>query len=392
MDPTLFFIVLIPVAISLACKFVLKFQISWLEFASQVVIGLAALSLIWAIGAHSAAADREVINGAVTSKDVNRERCYTNMIASVCRNSYSCNCHQVCSTSTDSKGNRTESCHTECDTCYRYDWEQDWEVSSNISRSPYDISRVDDQGAREPTRWTQVRVGDPVSRTQSFQNWVKASAGTLFRDGDTGLETYKAILPEYPLEIYDYYRIDRVVTPNVRLSNERLWNAEISAKLAILGPSKHINAIFVFVEGQPNDYAYALRRKWNGFKQNDAVIVVGLQGGNVRWVEVMSWSSRSIFDVQLSQAMKAYVGRPIAQVPPAEVLTTFERITLASFERRQMEEFEYLKGDIKPPTWLLWTSIIFALIIGAGTSYFFHQFDLDDAIFNRRSSTRFNRY
>lgn len=40
MDPTLFFIVLIPVAISLAAKFLLRWDISWLEFAAQVLIGL----------------------------------------------------------------------------------------------------------------------------------------------------------------------------------------------------------------------------------------------------------------------------------------------------------------------------------------------------------------
>lgn len=391
MDSTLFFIVLIPVAISLAAKYLLRWEISWLEFGAQVVIGLAALSLIWAIGNMSKTADREVWNGAVTSKSVERERCYTNMAARVCENSYDCNCYTVCTPTTDSKGNVTgQSCTTHCDTCYRYDWEQDWNVSSTLGS--YEISRVDDQGAVAPQRWSQVQAGDPVSKTKSFKNWVKASSGTLFRDADSGLETYKALLPEYPGRIFDYYRIDRIVTPNVRLTNELTWNDLLARKLAVLGSAREINAIFVFVEGQPRDYAYAVRRKWEGFKQNDAVIVVGLQRGNVQWAEVMSWSKNPLFDFQMRRAMEAYVGKPINQVPPQDVMNVFEQTANASFERRPMEEFEYLKGDIQPPVWLMWLSIIVAILIGGGTSYAFHRFDLDDAIFNRRRRSSYYRY
>ena len=392
MDPTLFFIVLIPVAISLAAKFLLRWDISWLEFGAQVLIGLASLSLIWAIGNMGKTADREIWNGAVTSKAVERERCYTNMpMPSVCSNRYDCNCVTVCTPQYDSRGNMTgQSCTTTCDTCYRYRWEQDWNVNSTLGQ--YEISRVDSQGAQEPPRYSQVRVGDPVSDTRSFKNWVKASAGTLFRDADSGLETYKALLPEYPGRIFDYYRIDRIVTPNVRLSNELTWNDLLARKLATLGAAREINAIFVFVEGQPRDYAYAVRRKWEGFKQNDAVIVVGLQRGNVQWVEVMSWSKNPLFDYQMRRAMEAYVGKPINQVPPQDVMNVFEQTALSSFERRPMEEFEYLKGDIKPPSWLMWLSIIVAIGIGGGSSYAFHRFDLDAAILNRRTPNRYNRY
>ena len=59
------------------------------------------------------------------------------------------------------------------------------------------------------------------------------------------------------------------------------------------------------------------------------------------------------------------------------------------------KEFEYLKGDIPPPTWLRWTSVILAILLGVGTSYFFHNFDLDEVCrqqFSRNRSNRFNRY
>lgn len=397
MDATLFFIVLIPVALSLAAKFLLRWDISWLEFAAQAVVGIVALSLIWAVGSMGKTADREVLNGAVISKAVDRERCYTNMpMPRVCSRSYDCNCYTVCTPTTDGKGNVTgQSCQTYCDTCYRYPWEQDWKVNTNIS-SPFTISRVDSQGAQEPPRYTRVNIGDPVSVTQRFKNWVKASSGTLFRDADSGLERYADLLPEYPITITDYYHIDRIVTPNVRLKNEKVWNETLSKKLATLGPKREINAVFVFIEGQSGDYAYALRRKWDGFKQNDAVVIIGLQKGALDWVEVMSWSKNPLFDLQMRQAIEAYKGKSISEIAPQEVMDSFERVALASFERRPMEDFEYLKGDIKPPAWLVWTSIIFAILIGGGTSYLFHRYDLDEALFNRRSRSRysspFNRY
>ncbi len=368
-------ICLIPVCIALFAKFALKFDICWKEFAIQVAIGIIAVSLIWVGGYFSKTGDQEVWNGAVTATNVATERCYKDMFApKVCRNSYSCNCHQVCSTSYDSKGNATQSCHTECDTCYRYPWEKDYNVESNVGN--FTIARIDNQGRNVPPRWAQTRVGDPVSTTHNFQNWVKAASGTLFRDADSIMEKYEGKLPTYPIQIYDYYNIRRTLTVGTRLSNVDKWNSEISKALVTLGPTRQMNLIVVVANNVDPDYAYALRRHWDGFKKNDAVVFIGTRNNTVAWVEVLSWSKDASFEVKSRTYLNTLVGQHITTLDPKVVVPQIGAIAKTSFVRRPMKDFEYLRGDIDPPGWLLWTSIIFSIIMGAGLSAYFHANEL----------------
>ena len=380
----LFGIVLIPIAILLAAKFVLKWDITWLEWGVSVVLSLLVLALIWYGGRTAAAGDREVWNGAVVSKDVDYYTCPTNT-SNPCQNGYSCNCYTICTSSTDSKGNVTQSCTTHCDTCYRYPWEQDWQVKTTLGQ--YTISRVDAQGASEPPRWTRTEPGDPVADLRPYKNWVKASSGTLFRDSATAAERFARILPRYPETIFDYYRIDRVVTPNVRLPNEAQWNLELGRMLATVGPKRQVNMVLVVVDA-PRDYARALRYHWQGFKKNDAIVIVGVSGGVVRWAEVMSWSKNPGFDIKARQLIEAYQGQPIAALDPPAVSQALGGIAMSDFQRRPMEEFEYLKGDIPPPGWLIWLAVIAAIVLGVGSAVMFHQNDLDGALFNRNKRYR----
>lgn len=368
-------IILIPITIALIAKFALKLDICWKEFAIQICAGVLAVSLIWVGGYFSKTGDREVWNGAVTSKSVAFERCYKDMFAPrVCRNSYSCNCHQVCTTTYDSKGNASQSCHTECDTCYRFPWEKDYEVKSNVGN--FTISRIDDQGRGTPPRWTQVRVGDPTSTTHNYQNWVKAASGTLFRDAESTMMKYEGKLPDYPIQIYDYYNINRLVTVGTRLPNAQRWNTEISKTLSVVGPTRQMNLIVVVANNVDPDYAYALRRHWEGFKKNDAVVFIGIRNNNVAWVEVLSWSKDAGFDVQTRAYLSTFVGQNITTLNPQVVVGQIGEIAKKRFERRPMKDFEYLRGDIDPPSWLLWTSIIFSIIMGVGLSIFFHKNEL----------------
>lgn len=391
-DFALFGIILIPVAISLFCKFALRWGISWLEWGAQVLIGCICLTLIWGIGRYSAADDVEIVNGAVTGKHAWKFSCPTNT-SNPCRNSYSCNCHQVCTSSTDSKGNTTQSCTTHCDTCYVYPWEQNWYVKNNMPvNSEIEIDRVDRQGKRMPDRYREVRVGDPTSATHRYKNWVKASVGSLYSNDERASETYAALMSKYPNKVYDYYRVDRIVTPTkFKLVNEDAWNEELSKALSTLGPTRQMNMVVVIVEGVPREFAYGLRRHWEGFKKNDAVIVIGTRNGAIEWAEVMSWSKNELFNVQLRNAISVDMqGVAVNAINPATFFAQVKDISQRNFVRRSMKEFEYLKGSIPPPTWLMWTAIIAAIVLGIGTSFIFNRVDLDAAIFNR--GTRFNHF
>jgi hypothetical protein len=382
-EPLLFGIILIPVAISLFCKYALRFEISWLEFAAQLVIGFCVFSLIWAVGRYSAAGDTEILNGTVQSKNAWRFSCPTNT-SNPCRNGYSCHSHQVCSTVGSGK-DAHESCHEEHDTCYEYDWEQNWYVKSNVpTASEIEIKRVDAQGAYMPPRYDKVQVGDPVSGTHAYKNWVKASVNSLFKEDAGKDETYKALMKPYPIGIVDYYNIDRIVTPNFPLANKQAWNWELSKMLGKLGPSRQMNMVVVIANNVPRDYAYGVRRSWQGFKKNDAIIVIGLQNGKVSWGETMSWSKNSIFNIEMRNMVTDLQGTDINAVNPATFFANVQTISTKDFVRRPMKEFEYLKGDIPPPVWLIVLSVILAILFGVGTSVLFNNVDLDAAIFSGR--------
>jgi len=356
------------VAIALFCKFALKFDINWKEFLIQLGGGVVALSLIWCIGRYSAADDQEVWNGYVMAKHVDHFTCPMNT-SNPCRNGYTCNSRQVCSGS-----GKDQVCHEEHDTCYTYAWEQDWYVDSNIGSM--EIERVDRQGADEPGRYSIVSLNDPVSKTHDYKNWVKAAADSIYAQDQDAETRYASLIPQYQQRLYDYYKLDHFYAANLKPRNAADWNLAIATALGPIGSSKQINFLVVVVQDVNRDYAQALRRSWNGFKKNEAVLVIGLRDGNIEWAESMSWSKNSIYDVDVRNMVEDRSGTAFASIDPNEFMGQVTDIIKKDYVRRPMKEFEYLKGDIPPPNWLIILAIAFATIYGVGTSILFHKYEI----------------
>lgn len=299
------------------------------EFALVSLAALLLSSAVVSFGMFSETSDTEILNGQVTNKQKNRVGC---------RHSYSCNCREVCSGSGQSR-----SCSTVCDTCYEHSYDIDWDVYSSIGG--FSIDTIDRQGLREPPRWTIVKIGDPVSKSHTFLNYIKAARTNVLNRSGTKI-SYP--MPSYPGNIYDYYKIDRTIGA----TNADKWNEQISLVLRELGPSKQVNLIMVFTK-HPEEFADQLNASWIGGKKNDVIIVVGTQDGTKPdWVKVLSWSKREDFKVDLREAILESELKPEVTVP------MIGSIINKSFERRHMKEFEYLKYDIEPPQW----SFIAALI------------------------------
>lgn len=310
--------------------------------------------------------DTEVLNGFVTGKEINRFTCPVNT-SNPCENGYDCHCRTVrYSCGTDSKG-RTQTCtRTECDRCYKYAWEQNFFVDSSLQGSrAYKISRVDDQGAISPPRWLEVKHGDPVSITNSYTNYILGALDSLFTEDGKAEEKYKGKIPAYPLGIYDYYKINRLVTVgNVKLDT-KLWNERISDILVQVGPRKQANVVVVVAQGVDMDFANAVRRVWRGFKKNDIVVFAGVDAaGNMTWTRTMSWSRMSIVNVKIeSDVLQQFQGKPLEPVAFTEIIKTH---ALNHFERRSMQEFEYLADQASlSGTQLGWIWTITLLLVVA---------------------------
>lgn len=339
-----------------AAAFFLSGSITWKEFAIQVAVQMVVAGTTAACVYHMNTSDDEVLTGNVTSK----QREWTS-----CEHSYPCNCRQEC---TGSGKNR--SCSTVCDTCYEHFNDYNWAVNVSTGDKLL-ISRVDRQGVREPARFSSVVIGEPAAVEHGYTNYVKAAPDTLFRRQGL-VEKYKGILPKYPGEVYDYYRINRLVGS---AQAAHAWNKELFELNAEIGNKWQANVAVVMTQGQPREWFYALEEWWLGGKKNDVIVVINQDvGGAVEWVEVMAWVKDPLFKVKLRDAIMES-----GKTPDHKRIVPIIRSTIISnYQRKPMREFEYLKSSVRPSATEWIVSLVVGLILAIGLAIFFHTHDVFD--------------
>jgi hypothetical protein len=345
-------------------------KIQLLEVLSTLLITTILVSAVYFAGIAGMTHDREIWNGKITSKD-RRHGHYLRP--------YECNCYESCSGT-----GKDRSCTRHCSTCYEDRYTVTWTAHSTID--PFTIEHFD-RGSRsvynepDPHRYTIIQPGDPCSRAHSFTNYVKAVPESLFHANPLIKEKFAGKIPAYPGSIYDYYKINRVLTVGVQVPELDKWNHELSMTLRDLGPRRQANAIIVFVNTDDPNYQYALESAWIGGKKNDIIVMIGTTSyPNIDWVAISSWTDKQLFKVQLRDELF-----DLKQVDRTKVLATLEKHTNTTFVRKNMQDFEYLKDQIEPPLWV----IILALVLGVGASlgasyYFYHNNPFEELYSNRR--------
>ncbi len=306
------------------------------------VVAMAVVGIIFTVTGAVATSDTEIWNGKITGKD----RVHGSYVRS-----YECNC------STDSKGNRS------CQTCFENHYTVHWTAKSTIGSFQIDSADWTNQGVYalpNPARYTAVVVGEPCSRPHSYTNYVQAVPGSLFTPSAASLKTQFAnLLPSYPDRTHDIYRGTHFVTAGYSTPDAGAWNAGLAELLKDRGPIKQVNAIVVIAKTADPNYVYALRDHWEGANKNDVVLVIGSAAWpKIDFVDVISWTKSELFKVQLRDNVMA-----IGAIQREPILTALASQIDTNFERRRMREFEYLKVEIDPPTWLL---VLTALLIIGG--------------------------
>lgn len=311
--------------------------------AAATAIPAAVALLVMAGGWYSNVRDVNVINGYVTSK----AKEWTS-----CSHSYPCHC-------------RKSGKSTVCDTCYQHTNDWNWALHTNIKRTVY-VDRVDLQGAREPKRFTQAQVGDPVSLTESYINYLKASEHSLFNDSKL-LNKYSDRVPEYPAKVYDYHYIDRVLLDKVELPDAAKWNRALADMVKELGSKHQVNTVVIFTSVPEQDYYNAVRQKWLGGKKNDVILIIGTPNfPDIAWVRVLSWTDNELFKVELQDDV--YNLKKITA--PEPVLAQMHDHIVKNFVRKSMKDFEYLKDEVSPePQWYV-IAILLAVAACLGIHYY----------------------
>lgn len=348
----------IPFLVALGFFVFTKGTITLKEFLIHVGVQMLVAGIsVWNIY-DSNTGDYEVWAGKVINKKRQRVSC---------SHSYQCHCRTVRTCS----GGKTRTCTSSrvCQTCYEHSYDVSWFVYSSLDTRT-SIGRVDRRGLRQPPRWTAVKIGEPWFETRKYTNYVKGASSTLFKHHGTSKKLLGQV-PEYPGRVYDYYRINRATKSGKVNVNLHEWNHDLQELNSRVGPRKQAVVLVLFTNGQSKDYIYALKQAWTGAKKNDVVVVIDTDGKNVNWIETLSWSKSTYFDIVLKDELNE-----IKVLDRLSILTTIENNIMKNFKRRSMKDFEYLKYDIKPTTSQLMWSLAIGLLISIGLGIFFHREDL----------------
>ena len=353
-NDTLIWLLLVPVLGAAAVWWFTGHKTENLAPAAVYVIGSCLITtLVFFVSKGAATSDIEIWNGQVVSK--NREH-------GSYQRPYDCNCRSVqrCSGTGTSR-----SCTSDrvCQTCWEDRYTVTW--SCNTTIGSYTIQHLDTTSRTvyatpDPARYVSIKIGDPVAKRSTYTNYVQAVPQSLFTPAAPGLrQRFSNLIPPYPDQVYDFYQLNRFLTPGYSTPDAPAWNTAISELLKERGPSKQVNAIVVVAKTDDPNYAYALRDAWEGANKNDVVLVIGsTQWPKIDFVEVISWTKKELFKVQLRDEVMA-----LGTIEREPILKVLAHQIDTNFERRRMREFEYLQAEIDPPTWLLVTLLV--LMIGA---------------------------
>lgn len=329
---------LLPALIPIVAYLLWPHKVTAPEALITTVVITALMCIVFFTGRYGEATDFEVLNGQITAKERNHDSY---------RRSYQCRCH------TNSKGTR------KCSTCYETRYTVTWLARSTVGNITFDHA---DSGSRsvynraDPQVYTECTVGEPASQVHTYDNWVKGAPESLF-------QSKAAHTVAYP-EVYQFYRYIRVLNRGTDVDGASL-NRLLNNALKTLGPKKQVNVIVVLTP-EPID----LENQWLGGKKNDVVINLVINKSAIIDAKVFSWArshKNETLVVKLRDDLKSLATYDPARV--AEAITT----NLENYNRPQMVDFEYLKNEIDPPTWV----VVLMLLLGVpgclGLTYYFKE-------------------
>lgn len=350
----LILVLIAPVVLSVVLKVMYGREYDLLELAACIAVSSALTAGVYLLGQWSQTADTEILNGEITGKTSERVSC---------EHSYSCNCHEVCSGSGNSR-----SCSTVCSTCYEHAYDIDW-LLKNTAASDIEVERVDRRGLLQPPRFTRAKIGDPVAVASTYTNYIKGAPESLFNHAKGMQQSFDGLIPGYPKSVYDYHYVDRVLAGGITVPDIAQWNADLANMLRKLGPSKQVNVVVVMVKSDDPSYEYALQRAWLGGKKNDVVVMLGApEYPKLSWVRVMSWTDKELFKVELRDDLAR-----LDVIDRTKVLPIIASHIQSSFVRKPMADFEYLKSEISPPVWVVILALVLGMAASLGLSRYFSR-------------------
>jgi hypothetical protein len=199
-----------------------------------------------------------------------------------------------------------------------------------------------------------------------YTNYIKAVPESLFSK-ESAIDDSQFSLPEYP-RVHSIYKVNRVIGAG---STKELRD-RLDEHMKTIGPNKQANIIFVGTNSPDPSYRYALERKWVGGKKNDLIVVVGLDDKKITWADVITLGGNAGNELTTVKIRDILTGTNYSTKSIDDVAD----IVTKHFDRKPMADYEYLKDEIEPPTWVLVLAFILGTIVSIGLTYVFHVNDI----------------
>lgn len=361
----IFSLLLVPLIIGVVAYRRSGGRITLTEFAVQELVLVALIVGAYYASYYGRMTDTELWNGHITVKDTELTSCH---------HSYDCRCHSC------GEGGKRRCCST----CYRHAHDRRWYALTSNDETAFDDggNPPDDP---PPERWTQIRVGEPTAIEHHYLNYIMGNPDSVLRRRGIAAR-FVGQLPNYP-EVYDTYRVNRLLTIGISIPNQSALNQQLSELNADLGAARQVNMTIIVVNQADPMYLEGLREHWLGGKKNDLVVVIGAPNyPEIAWSGVMSWTRNEEVKIGIRNRINdlhTFDGNAVIGIIRDEVSHRFVR--------RPMADFEYLTSTIEPPTWALWLTAILGILASVGLSWVFYNFDPFERGFRRMPSMSFSR-
>jgi hypothetical protein len=312
---------------------------------------------VYTAGRYAMVVDYEMLNGTITHKGRQHDQY---------ERTYDCNCRSVC-TGTGA----SQICQNKCDTCYERHYTVKWFVDTTVKQITVDA--MDSTSSRvyqepDPYRFTDIKIGDPVTVPHRYTNYIKAAPDSLFHASSNTVGMFTDKIPEYPNRIYDLYKLTRVISMGVSIPEIHLWNNDVSRYVGKVGPTKQVNLIIVFVNTADSNYIHSLAGKWIGGKKNDVIVAVGMPTyPRIEWVRVLAWTDNEEFKVRMVTDLEA-----LGSLDRTAFMNVIKHNIDTLYKRKPMSDFKYLEYSFDPPWWVVVISLLVGILSAGGTTYYFY--------------------
>lgn len=256
----------------------------------------------------------------------------------------------------------TESCNCNkngCSVCTYTIYTVDWIAKSNVGEIKLDHTESRSSfiyATSDPQIYKNVVIGEPAAVTKPYVNYVKAIPESLFNNSSFKHHSYDKLIPEYPDNLHGKYKIKRVVKIGDVAINTNGWDEKLSVALKDWGFKRNANVVIVLTN-EASDFATALSNKWINGRQNDIVVVFGLEKGTekINWVKTFGWTNNEKFKLEIADELLKIKG----DVKIEDVLEVLNNKMQIFIERNLEEDFDYLKDMVQPhPAWLFYTIVL----------------------------------